>query len=113
MFSKRFAGGRVNRFSIAAMAGMFGVIAPSVASAAATNQPTTAPSTQLSAATRPAGADAALAPDQLFAAASPAVVMVQVCDDAMAPRGQGSGFFVSADGYVVTNFHVVAGAAFA
>jgi len=54
-----------------------------------------------------------LSPDELFAAASPSVVMVEVCDEKMKPTGLGSGFFVSSDGLLVTNFHVINRAAFA
>jgi S1-C subfamily serine protease len=49
------------------------------------------------------------APDQLFAAASPAVGVVEVKDRRLTAMGQGSGFFVSADGLLVTNYHVIAG----
>ena len=34
-------------------------------------------------------------------------------DAAMLPTGQGTGFFVSADGYLVTNYHVIRDAAYA
>jgi tetratricopeptide (TPR) repeat protein len=53
-----------------------------------------------------------LAPEELFAMASPSVVLVEVSDAKMVPTGQGSGFFVSSDGLVVTNFHVINGASF-
>ena len=55
----------------------------------------------------------ALTPDELFAKASPSVVQVEVRDGDMKPVGQGSGFFVSADGLLVTNHHVIANASFA
>src|SRR5688500_8056111 len=51
--------------------------------------------------------------DQLFAGASPAVVLVEVRDARMKPAGVGSGFFVSSDGLLVTNFHVIRHASFA
>jgi S1-C subfamily serine protease/cytochrome c-type biogenesis protein CcmH/NrfG len=56
---------------------------------------------------------AALSPDELFARSAPAVVLVEVRDSEMKPVGLGSGFFVSADGLLVTNFHVIASASFA
>jgi len=46
-------------------------------------------------------------PADLFRAASPAVVRVEVCDRDFRPTGQGSGFLVSEDGLVVTNYHVI------
>lgn len=52
------------------------------------------------------GPDAA----KLFAAASPAVVKIVTFDGAGVERGSGSGFVVSEDGWVATNFHVVRGA---
>ena len=42
--------------------------------------------------------------------ATPAVVAIVVSDAAGRPVGQGSGFVVSRDGRVVTNFHVIKGA---
>ena len=54
-----------------------------------------------------------MTPDQLFATASPAVVLVEVRDARMKPAGVGSGFFVSKDGLLVTNFHVIRHASFA
>jgi S1-C subfamily serine protease/Tfp pilus assembly protein PilF len=61
-------------------------------------------------ATRPTNA---LTPDKIYAQASPAVVQVQVRDASLKPRAIGTGFFVSADGFLVTNFHVIAGASLA
>ena len=58
----------------------------------------------------PPAAKPALSPGVLFARAAPAVVRVNVHDGAMKPLGHGSGFFVSADGLVVTNYHVIDGA---
>ncbi len=54
-----------------------------------------------------------LSPADLFAKASPAVVRVVVRDKDYKVVGMGSGFFVSADGLLVTNYHVIKGAAFA
>ena len=45
--------------------------------------------------------------------ASPSVVRVVVRDRDLKPIGQGSGFFVSSDGLVVTNWHVIKDAEFA
>jgi len=42
----------------------------------------------------------------LFAKASPAVARIEVLDSDFQKQGQGSGFVVSADGMVVTNYHV-------
>lgn len=42
--------------------------------------------------------------------ASPAVVLIEVYDSQMRPTGKGSGFFVSGDGLIVTNKHVIANA---
>lgn len=61
----------------------------------------------------PAPARVALSPDVLFARAAPAVVRINVHDGAMKPIGHGTGFFVSADGLVVTNYHVIDGANYA
>jgi len=55
----------------------------------------------------------ALSPDVLFARAAPAVVRINVSDGAAKPLGHGTGFFVSADGLVVTNYHVIDGANYA
>lgn len=54
-----------------------------------------------------------LAPDELFARAAPAVALIEVRDSSMRPMGLGSGFFVSSDGVLVTNHHVVQNASFA
>ena len=49
-------------------------------------------------------------PDKLFEKCSPAVVRVVVRDKDRHPVAFGSGFFVSADGLLITNYHVVEGA---
>jgi Flp pilus assembly protein TadD len=62
------------------------------------------------------GADvgkAALSAEQVFSRVSPAVVRVVVRDREFKEIGLGSGFFVAADGLLVTNHHVVRGAQFA
>jgi tetratricopeptide (TPR) repeat protein len=51
-----------------------------------------------------------LSPDRLFARVSPAVVQVMTLDARLRPLSQGSGFFVTADGLLVTNYHVIEGA---
>ena len=56
---------------------------------------------------------APLSPEQLFEKASPAVVYIVVRDKDFKPLGLGSGFFVDANGLVVTNYHVIKGAEFA
>ena len=62
------------------------------------------------------GADAGkagLSAEQVFSRVSPAVVRVVVRDRQFKEIGLGSGFFVAADGLLVTNHHVVRGAEFA
>lgn len=54
-----------------------------------------------------------MTPGELFAKASPAVVRVVVRDKYFKTIGMGSGFFVSSDGLLVTNYHVIQGADFA
>jgi hypothetical protein len=58
-------------------------------------------------ATRPA----VLPPQAIAAKASPAVVRIQALDASGKVTSQGSGFVVTADGTLVTNYHVVEGAA--
>src|SRR5271157_5169359 len=47
---------------------------------------------------------------EIVAKAKPAIVEIVVTDATGAPKTLGTGFFVSPDGLVVTNFHVVQGA---
>jgi len=56
---------------------------------------------------------AGLSAEQVFSRVSPAVVHVVVRDREFKEIGFGSGFFVGAEGLLVTNYHVVRGAAFA
>jgi Flp pilus assembly protein TadD len=56
---------------------------------------------------------ASLSAEQVFSRVSPAVVRVVVRDREFKEIGLGSGFFVAAEGLLVTNHHVVRGAAFA
>jgi hypothetical protein len=54
-----------------------------------------------------------MAPDQLFARASPAVVRVVVRDKDGRTYGSGSGFVIGQGGMIATNYHVVEGASLA
>ena len=56
---------------------------------------------------------ASLSAEQVFSRVSPAVVRVVVRDREFKEIGLGSGFFVAAEGLLVTNHHVVWGAVFA
>jgi len=58
----------------------------------------------------PAGGRLELSARELFEKASPAVVRIEVRDRRSKLVAQGSGFFVSDDGLIVTNYHVIAGA---
>src|SRR5712692_4839953 len=51
-----------------------------------------------------------LTTEELFRAASPAVLLVEVYDDEGHVRGRGSGFVISSDGAAITNYHVIRGA---
>jgi S1-C subfamily serine protease len=51
-----------------------------------------------------------LSTGEIFAQASPSVVLIEVFDDEGHKRAFGSGFLVSSGGSVVTNYHVIRGA---
>jgi len=57
--------------------------------------------------------ETALSPEQVFEKASPAVVYIVVRDKEFKPVALGSGFFIDANGLIVTNYHVIKGAKFA
>ena len=71
--------------------------------------PRTAHQSQLELARR-RGSLVRLAPGKLFAMVSPAVVRVVVQSSGRRSVGQGSGFIISPDGWVITNYHVIEGA---
>src|SRR5688572_2709313 len=56
-----------------------------------------------------AAAGGALSPAELFKRISPSVVRIMVNDAKGEPMGQGSGFVATANGLVVTNYHVIKG----
>ena len=51
--------------------------------------------------------DAELTPQAVFRSASPAVVSIKVFDEGSRLVGAGSGFFVTSDGVIATNYHVL------
>lgn len=55
----------------------------------------------------------ALTAEQVYAACSPAVFYIEVYDATKTLLGTGSGFFISADGKAVTNYHVIEDASYA
>ncbi len=61
----------------------------------------------------PASKPAVMSPEELFAKTSPAVVRVVVRDKDSKVISFGSGFFISADGLLITNYHVIKDAKFA
>ena len=61
---------------------------------------------------KPATMPALTAP-QLYEKTSPAVVTIEVADSKFNTFAMGSGFFVSSDGLLVTNHHVIKGASYA
>lgn len=71
--------------------------------------PAAAPTTPAATHTPPptAASVANLPAEDLFKQASPAVVRIVVRDEKLKEIGLGSGFFVSSDGILVTNYHVV------
>ena len=81
---------------------------------AAVSQPSVA--SQPAAVAPPAQAPKATAPlgaDTLYTRTAPAVVRIEVRDDRFRGVSQGTGFFVSRDGLLITNHHVIDGGAFA
>jgi hypothetical protein len=46
--------------------------------------------------------------NEIFKRANPSVVLIETYDDAGKLSGRGSGFIISSDGRVLTNFHVIA-----
>jgi S1-C subfamily serine protease/Tfp pilus assembly protein PilF len=82
-----------------------GMATPASYASAVAAMPTTAPAA-LAIGTQ-------LAPDALFTAASPGVARIHVSNFLSGSLKQGSGFVVSAEGLVVTNYHVVEGGTFA
>jgi len=83
---------------------------PATTASAPASAPTISPVPTTKPTKRP---ETALSPEQVFENASPAVVYIVVRDKEFKPIGLGSGFFVDANGLIVTNYHVIKGAKFA